>query len=152
MADVYALDTNIYIKALRDERQLAILKRFLIRTGTRLRVNSVVALELRGGAKLDAQAAAVEALVKPYAERERVVVPTFEAFLQAGRVLSSLSVRERVVLADAPRSLVNDALIATSCREGDVVLVTENVRDFTAIRRHLRGFRFVDATVLAAAS
>ena len=83
MADVYALDSNIYINALRDPRQLAILKRFLVRRA-----------------------------------------------------------------AYAP-ALTNDAAIAASCREADVVLVTENTSDFTAIKRHLRGFRFVDSTALS---
>jgi predicted nucleic acid-binding protein len=39
--------------------------------------------------------------------------------------------------------LINGVLIAASCREHDVVLVTAHHRDFTAIARHLRGFRAV---------
>jgi predicted nucleic acid-binding protein len=151
VADVYALDTNVYIRALRDARQLAILKRFLIRVGTRVRVSAVVALELRMGAHTDAQASGVEELIRPYSSRDRVVVPSFEAFMQAGRVVSALTVRERMSAAYAP-SLTNDAIVATSCREADVVLVTENTRDFTAIKRQLRGFRFVDSTALASSS
>ena len=42
-------------------------------------------------------------------------------------------------------SLVNDVLIATSCREARVRLVTENAGDFATLQRHLRGFRFVAA-------
>jgi len=38
---------------------------------------------------------------------------------------------------------VNDVLIAASCREAGARLVTENVGDYTAVQRHLRGFRFV---------
>jgi predicted nucleic acid-binding protein len=148
VADVYAFDSNIYIKALRDPRQLAILKRFLVRHGTRVRVNAIVAMELRAGARTDQQAAGVENLVRPYADRERVIVPTFEAFVQAGRVLSALAVRERMSAAYSP-ALTNDAVIAASCREADVVLVTENTSDFTAIKRHLRGFRVVDSTALS---
>jgi predicted nucleic acid-binding protein len=148
VADVYALDANVYIRALRDPQHLVILKRFLIRHGTRIRVNSIVALELRAGARTEQQAAGVEELVKPYAERERVIVPTFDAFIQAGRVLSALAIRERMSAVYTP-ALTNDALIASSCREADVVLVTENTGNFAAIKRQLRGFRFVDPGELA---
>ncbi|MDB4874972.1 MAG: Ribonuclease VapC [Gemmatimonadetes bacterium] len=148
MADIYALDTNVYVNALRNADRLAKLKRFLMRAGTRLRVHAVVALELRAGARTPAHDDAVARLLSPYAERERVVVPSFDAFSQAGRVLAALGVRERVVLADAPGSLTNDAVLAASCRETGVVLVTENHKDFAAIQRHLRGFRFADAESL----
>jgi predicted nucleic acid-binding protein len=148
VVDLFALDSNIYIKALRDSKQLAVLKRFLIRQGTRARINAIVALELRAGARTDAQANSVEDMIRSYATRERVVVPSFDAYLQAGRVLAALAEKERMSSAYAP-ALTNDALIAASCREADVVLVTENTRDFTAIKRHLRGFRFVDSSELA---
>lgn len=128
------LDTNVYIKALRNANELALLRRFLLRVGMRLRVNAVVAMELRMGARTEAQADAVDALMRPYSERDRVIVPSFEAYLHAGRVVSALK--------DASGSLINDALLAASCREQEVMLITENARDFSAIQRHLRGFRF----------
>jgi predicted nucleic acid-binding protein len=136
------LDTNVYIRALREPDRLSALKRFVAGAGARLRVHAVVALELRVGARTPRHEEAVAALLGPYVTRQRVVVPSFEAFVQAGRVLASLSVNERVVLATAPPSLTNDALLAASCREEGVLLLTENHRDFAAIRRHLRGFRF----------
>jgi predicted nucleic acid-binding protein len=40
---------------------------------------------------------------------------------------------------------VNDVLIAASCREAGARLVTENVGDYAAVQRHLRGFRFIAA-------
>jgi len=103
----------------------------------------VVALELRAGARTPAQERAVEALLSPYALRERVVVPGFDAFVQAGRVIASLATRE--VMTAAAGSFTNDALLAASCREAGVVLITQNHRDFSAIQRHLRGFRFSDS-------
>ena len=141
MADLYALDTNLYIRALRDPRERATLKRFLLRLGTRVRVPGVVAMELRAGAKTVAHQQAVEELLAPYAERGRVLLPSFAAFVQAGRVLTDLAEREQLALAKAPRSLPNDALLAASCREAGVVLVTDNQGDFARITRHLRGFR-----------
>ena len=145
MPDRWVLDTNIYIAALRDRRKLADLKRFRVRARDRLRMSSVVALELRAGAVSAAHAAAVDDLVRPYAERDWAVTPSFDAWLEAGRVLSALAAAERFRVADAPRSFVNDVVLAASCRELDLVLVTDNGRDFAAIQRHLKGFRFRDA-------
>jgi predicted nucleic acid-binding protein len=144
MPELLALDTNVYIRALRDRDRLRALKRFLMRTGMRLRVSAVVALELRTGARTPAQEQSVSDLVSSYVDRDRVMVPTFDAYLQGGRVLAALATREGVDVSRAG-SLVNDVLIAASCREADVRLVTENVRDFVALQRHLRGFRFVEA-------
>ena len=142
MVDLFALDTNVYIHALREPSALARLQRFMLRVGTRLRVNAVVALELRAGARTSAQERAVEALLSPYARRERVVVPGVGAFVQAGRVIASLATHEAMTAAAG--SFTNDALLAASCREAGVVLITQNHRDFSAIQRHLRGFRFSD--------
>jgi predicted nucleic acid-binding protein len=142
MADLYAFDTNVYIRSLRDPQLLARFKRFLMRAGTRVRVSAVVALELRAGARTRPQQDAVAALLRPYAERQRVTIPSFEAYVQAGRVLAALATRERYVVGSSIPALTNDALLAASCREEGVVLVTDNDRDFSAIKRHLRGFRF----------
>jgi predicted nucleic acid-binding protein len=142
VADLYALDTNVYITALRDPYRLSQLKRFRVRAATRMRLSAVVALELRAGAISGAHEEAFDALIRPYVDREQVIVPSLDAYLQAGRVFSALATKERLRLADAPRSFVNDVLIAVSCREASCVLVTENARDFTAIQRHLAGFRF----------
>ncbi len=142
MAELIALDTNVYVSALRSRERLPELKRLLLRIGTRIRVSAVVALELRAGALTRAHEDAVEELFAPYVSRARLLVPSFECFVQAGRVLSAIAQKERTPLADAPRSFVNDVLLAASCRENDVTLMTANARDFTAIQRHLRGFRF----------
>ena len=142
--ELYALDTNVYVRALRERDRLVRLKRFLIRTGNRLRVNATVALELRAGARTLAQEQAIADLLAAYADRERVMVPSFDAYLQCGRVLASLATHEGVDIARAG-SLVNDVMIATSCREQGVRLVTENARDFTTIQRYMRGFRFTGA-------
>ena len=139
MPALYALDTNVYVDALRDGAALARLKRFLLRTGQRIRLNAVVVLELRAGARRRAQERAVEALVSPHVTRDRVVVPSFESYAQAGRVIALLATRERTTPA---ASLANDVLLASSCRGAGVTLVTGNHRDFAAIQRHLQGFRF----------
>ena len=141
MADLFALDTNVYIRALRDRDRLVGLKRFLLKNGTRLRLSAVVALELRAGARVTAQARAVNDLIAAYSTRDRVFVPSLAAYVEGGRVLAALGAREGVDISRAG-SLVADVLIAASCREATVKLVTENIRDFATVQRHLRGFRF----------
>ena len=82
MAESYALDSNVYIRALRDRERLARVKRFLIRMGLRVHVNAVVALELQAVARTTAHARAVSDLVGSYVQRDRVIVPSFEAYSQ----------------------------------------------------------------------
>lgn len=143
MAARFALDTNVYIEALRDRDRLRALRGFLARAGLRVLVAGVVALELRAGALTAAQASALETLIDTYARRGRVFGVSFEALWQAGRVLATLAGSRRPA-GSFPRHLTNDAMLAASCREAGVVLVTSDTRDFTAIQRHLRGFRFVE--------
>jgi predicted nucleic acid-binding protein len=83
-------------------------------------------------------------MITLYSARDRVIVPSHAAYVEGGRVLAALGAREGVDISRAG-SLVGDVLIATSCREATVRLVTENVRDFAAVQRHLRGFRYVAA-------
>lgn len=143
MPDLFALDTSLYIRALRDAVALAELKEFRRRAGLRMVIAGVVAMELGAGAVTEQHEAAVTDLLEPYAARGLVIPVSYTSCMQAGRVLAALARHERVDLARAARSLTNDVLIAASCRESGVVLVTDNSRDFTAIQRHLRGFRFV---------
>jgi predicted nucleic acid-binding protein len=145
MVRLYALDSNVYIGALRDREKLARLKRFLIRAGTRVRLSAVVALELRAGGRSPAQADAVQSLVAAYDERGQVILPSFAAYMESGRALAALAAREGTDLSRAA-SLVADSLIAASCREAGAQLITENVRDFAALARHLRGLDFAGAS------
>jgi predicted nucleic acid-binding protein len=140
MAESFALDTNVYILALRDPAGVAALKRFHLNFGTRTRLHGVVALELRAGVRSQAHARALESLIEPYEERELVVVPTFQAYVHAGRALSALAAHEGWQAGDS--SALADAVLAASCREEKITLVTANVRHFAALQRHLRGFRF----------
>lgn len=141
----YAIDTDLYIDASRHRAARTTLARFTVRAAFRLYLSAVVSMELRAGARTDEQRDGVDALHAAFAERDRLLVPSANAYAQAGRVLADLAEHEGFALAFAPRSFTNDVLIAASCRERDVVLVTANHRDFTAIARHLRGFRFLPA-------
>lgn len=148
MADGFAIDTNVYIGALRDREQLAGLKTFLRRGGGRVLLAGIVAMELRAGARTEAQESALDALLRSYASRARVFGASFEAHWQAGRVLAAAAKTDFRGAAPPP-SFVNDAVLAAACREARVVLITNNGRDFTIIQRHLRGFRFIGPWPLA---
>jgi predicted nucleic acid-binding protein len=67
--------------------------------------------------------------------------PSADAFSTAGKLLASLATREGWT-ADAQPSLVHHALLAASCRESGVILITRDC-DFGQFRNLLRGWWFV---------
>jgi predicted nucleic acid-binding protein len=116
------------------------LNEFLERGAPVTRLHAVVVQELRAGAHTPRQARALESTVfGPFERRGRVFGPSPEAFKECGRVLATLWRKDGVPFRDRPRSLVNDILIATSCRERGVVLITAD-RDFRLLAPHMRGF------------
>jgi predicted nucleic acid-binding protein len=139
---LYALDTNVYITALRDPRGATVYDGILANVGRALRLPAVVAMELRCGARTDAQRDSLAVIINAYKKRDRIFAPSPTAFLEAGRVVADLAARERYAIGDGT-ALLNDALIAASCREGNITLVSGNYKHFDFIRKHLRGFRYV---------
>ena len=132
----YALDTSCYIDASRDAAALAALRGFVARAAPGLYVSSVVAAELRGGARSARDRKALEERVlEPFARRGRLLTPSGAAWDALGRTLATLREREGLQLSQVPRSFAFDVLVAYSCREHGVVLVTGNARDMTRIRR-----------------
>jgi predicted nucleic acid-binding protein len=77
----------------------------------------------------------------PFERRRRVVVVSYAAWKETGAVLSALVASGQVRWPEVTRSLVNDILLAMSCREAGVVLVTLNARDFARIAE-VRPFDF----------
>jgi len=135
---LFALDTHLYIDAQRTDDGAAALESFLAARTAFVTLSAVVAQELRTGARKPGVVDWVEQeILGPYERRGRLIVPTYWAWKEAGRILSRL-------LGDAPppRSFVNDVLLAMSCREAGVVLVTANLRDFERIA-NVRKFDFV---------
>ena len=148
MKALFALDTCVYIEAFRNVERLRVMKRFLLRKGQQVHLAAVAAMELRAGARTREQQVAVESLLAPYVTRGLLITPSFEAYVHAGRVVAELSARGGTASGVSPHRLVNDALLAASCRECDVTLVTSNIRDFAAIRGVMRDFSFVDAATM----
>lgn len=126
----YALDTNVYIDAFRDADAEAALVRFLERALPVTFLSAVVMQELMAGARTDAQRRELERSVfGPFLRRRRVFTPSATAFAESGRLIADVAAREGWNAVRHSPSLLNDALLASSCREQGIVLVT-NEGDF----------------------
>src|SRR5207249_1401691 len=78
-----------------------------------------------------------------YARRARVVTPSTRAWQQSGIVLAELVRREGLELHRVSKAFGNDVLLALSCRETGLALITDNSRDFRRIARITR-FEFIE--------
>ena len=138
----YTLDTNVFIDAFGDSAFETALRSFLERAAPLTHLNAVVIQELRAGARSEAQAAALQdAVFDVFERRGRGFGPSPDAFKECGRVLATLWREDGVPFRDRPRSFVNDILLAASCREQGVLLVSAD-RDYSRIAPLLKGFRY----------
>ena len=139
----YVLDTNLFIRAFRDPEANAALQRFHQLFAPFEYLSAVVAQELRAGARSTANRRKLERHVLDlYIRRGRMITPSARVWEESGDVLAMLAQEEGLELARISKAFGNDVLLALSCREAGVVLVTENERDFTCIAR-LAPFNFV---------
>lgn len=132
----YVLDSNCYIGASRDDRANAAMQAFVAWAAPGLHVSSIVAAELRAGARSARDRRTIEErLLGPFARNDRILSPSAAAWDALGRTLATLREREGLVLAQVTRSFAFDVLLAYTCREQGAVLVSANTRDMTRIRR-----------------
>lgn len=139
----YTLDTNIFIDAFRDRTAEAALLAFLDRALPVTFMSAVVMQELAAGARSREQARELERSVfKPFEQRGRVFAPATPAFVNSGRLIAAVAGREGwEAIYDNP-SLLNDALLASSCRERGITLITKD-GDFDRFLPFLGGWRHV---------
>jgi predicted nucleic acid-binding protein len=143
MARKYVLDTNLYIDAIRDPMKEQALESFMERNAPMTYMSAVVMQELRAGAVTDAQARILQdGIFNAFERRNRVAGPSATAFKECGRILAALFRQDGVAYKERPRALVNDILIAITCRENGFTLLTAD-GDFKTIRPHLRGFVYL---------
>jgi predicted nucleic acid-binding protein len=139
----YALDTNIYIDALRDPAAEAALLRFLEHALPFTFLSAIVMQELAAGTRTPAQVRELERSVfQPFVRRGRVFAPVTTAFIRSGRLLAAVAAREGWSMVHKNPSLLNDALLAASCRDRGITLVTSD-RDFERFSPLLKGWRSV---------
>jgi predicted nucleic acid-binding protein len=132
----YALDTNCYIDASRNSTDLAALQDFAARAAPGLYVSSVVASELLAGARSVKDRKVLEdRVLGPFLRHGRVLTPSAAAWDALARTMAYLREREGLQLAKVSRAFAFDVLLAYSCKEHGVVLVTANQRDMVRIRR-----------------
>lgn len=138
----YAFDTNIFIDGFRDEAVQEEIFAFLNRALPFTYLSAVVLQELAAGARSPRAARDVQhGIFDPFERRGRVFGPSVAAFAQSGRVLAALAAREGWGLLDEKPSLANDTLIAVSCREQGIMLITKDA-DFKRVAPLVRGFRY----------
>lgn len=130
----YVLDTNIYIRATRDESWNRQLESFVAGFAPNLFLHSIVAMELLAGATSPAlEAKTRRAFIDPLKRRRRIITPGHGAFERAGSIVATLVRRRLLTTGGLSRSFLNDCLIAASAREHGFVLVTLNERDCSRI-------------------
>jgi len=139
----FALDTNVFVDAFRDETFAEALTAFLEHALPVTFLSAVVVQELAAGARTRERVRALESLIlRPFERRGRVFAPSTLAFRESGRLLAELAAREGWPAVQANPSLANDALLAASCRERGLTLIT-SAADFDRFLPFLGRWRHV---------
>jgi predicted nucleic acid-binding protein len=135
-------DTSIYIPYVRREAY-----RNLVETQTRLgrnRLSSVVLQELYAGTRSAADKRLLDDLDRAFTARGYVVTPVHREWALAGQLLNQYGQRHGFL---NPSRHVADVLILVSALRAGAVLITENMRNFSAWLKLLKRRRIV-GTVL----
>lgn len=132
--DRIVLDTNVYIRAIRDEGARSELAAWQRRMAPRIHQHSVVIAELLVGARDElAWRRWYNAWVRPAERVGRVIVPGHSTWLRASRIVSVLAMRGRIAPGAVRRGFFNDCLLAATARERGYRVVTYNRADFELI-------------------
>lgn len=134
----FAFDTNLYIRSIRDAEFGANLRDFYARHSPRMHLCSVVIHELLIGASSPQKIRSIhEEIVDPAEKKNRIITPTHSAWDRSAQALSALAPKYGIERGKISRSLVNDALIAASCAEAGVTLLTDNLHDFKRLSERI---------------
>lgn len=139
----FTLDSNLYIDAFRNADAKTALSRFHAAFTPFEYLSAIVVEELRAGARPDDAPRLERDLFGPFERRNRIITPTYCGWKQSGELLATLVLTEGLELRRVPKSFFNDIILAVTCRENGVALVTNNVRDFARIKRVLPTFVFI---------
>lgn len=140
----YTLDANLYIRAFRDPAANAEMRLFHTAFAPFEYLSAVAVQELRAGARAARAAEQVERnLFEPFERTGRILTPSYAAWKRSGAILAALAEREGLDVARVSKGFANDVLLAVTCRDAGVTLVTANRRDFARIAR-VAPFEFVD--------
>lgn len=140
----YVLDTNLFIAGLREPGANVALQRFHHLFAPFEFLSVIVAQELRAGVRSTRDLRQLRRhVLDVFVRRGRLITPSPRAWQDSGDVLAGLVRRDGLDLARVSKAFANDILLALSCREAGMVLVTDNRRDFERIAR-IVPFAFVD--------
>ena len=130
----YVLDANLFIHAFRNPDANLALQRFHALFAPFEFLSAVVAQELRAGVRTMSDRRTLEKhVLTPFARVGRIFAPSASAWDESGDVLSELTRKEGLESSRVTKAFGNDILLALSCRESGMVLITENTRDFERI-------------------
>jgi predicted nucleic acid-binding protein len=139
----YVLDTQLFVNAFRNPVANEALQRFHRAFSPFEHFSVIVAQELRAGVRKPSDRKALERnIIRVFEQAGRVITPSPDAWHRSGDLLSEMAKQEGLEIARVSKAFANDLLLALSCRESGCVLVTENDRDFSRIRRFI-AFRYV---------
>ena len=142
---MYVIDSNVYIRAMRDAAFAPQLAEFEQAALPNLWVSAVVAFELAVGMGDERGAERVERrLLAPFRGRARVLVPSASTWKLAARIDRAIRKKRRFAEHLRSRAFLNDMLLAATCREVGATLITANGADFALIDRVV-GFRYLTA-------
>lgn len=132
----YVLDTNVLIVGARDAIVGAEVDAFSDRRLPGLYLHAVVAQEILAGATDAGHRRSVKRkFIQPYERRGRLVTPSFDAWKRAGGVIAELVRRRTISPGGYAKSFVNDCILACSCAESGVTIITHNTRDFAILQQ-----------------
>jgi predicted nucleic acid-binding protein len=132
----FVLDTQLFIDAFRDPAANEALQQFHRAFSPFAHLSVIVAQELRAGVRQPRDRKALERnVLRVFARAGRIITPSPDAWHRSGDLLSEMAMQPGLEIARVSKAFANDLLLALSCRESGCVLVTENDRDFSRIRR-----------------
>lgn len=139
----YVLDTQLFINGFRDPTANEVLQQFHSLFAPFEYLSAVVAQELLAGVRrVEEQRRLERHVVDVFRRANRTITPSSDAWHRSGAILADMARKDGLEIARVSKSFANDILIALSCREAGCVLVTDNERDFSRIRRFTQ-FEFV---------
>ena len=126
----YVLDSNCYIDATKNAEDQAALEHFVTWAAPQLYLSTVVAAELRAGARSPADRLRLEELVlRLFVRRQRIITPTAAAWDALGHTLATLGNRPGLEPQLVRRGFAFDILLASSARKAGAAVVTRNRRN-----------------------
>jgi predicted nucleic acid-binding protein len=130
----FVFDTNVYFGLVFDAELARVSRPIVERIAPRTYLSSVVLAELLQGARGDLARHRLRRALGSLERGGRVVAPSHDDWVAAARAQGRIWDRAPHL---RKKTLLHDALIASSARRIGATVVTENVADFALIRAHV---------------